>query len=202
MPNDVIAAPRDFKATTALRSACVRGAIAVSAFSLMAMPGASAMAAGNLSVSDAQLRQEETIGRQMSKEQFRRMVQSDPALLGRTDATSVNVLVKLDYDPVARYEGDLPGFAATSPSKTGKKLGENKAAVDAYSAYVATYESKVLARISDRIPDAKLHHSLRVVYGGVAMTLPANRTRDLLSIEGVVAVQPDSQEKTLPAAPQ
>jgi len=138
----------------------------------------------------------------MSKEQFRRIVQSDPALLERTDATPVNVLVKLAYDPVARYEGDVPGLAATNPRTTGKKLGENKAAVDAYTAYVSAYESRVLAQVSSKIPDAKIHQSLRTVYGGVAMTLPANRIGDLLSIEGVVAVQRDSVQKTLPAAPE
>jgi hypothetical protein len=33
---------------------------------------------------------------------------------------------------------------------------------------------------------------LRAAYGGVSMTLPANKIGDLLSIEGVVAVQRDS----------
>lgn len=126
---------------------------------------------------------------------------SDPALLGRTDATPVHVLVKLDYDPVMNYQGDIPGFAATSPQKTGVKLKQNQSAVDAYTGYVASYESKVLDRVRKRIPEVKVRQSLRTIYGGVAMTLPANRIGALLSIEGVVAVQPDSLERPLSAAP-
>ena len=34
-----------------------------------------------------------------------RIAETDPALLGRTDATPVEVLVKLDYDSVATYQG-------------------------------------------------------------------------------------------------
>ena len=50
------------------------------------------------------------------------LAQSDPTLLGRTDATPVHVVVKLDYDATASYKGDVAGLAATSPKVTGKKL--------------------------------------------------------------------------------
>ncbi len=163
---------------------------------------ATAAPAGSFELSPTQPRQGETIGLRMSKAQFKQMPKSDPALLNRTDATPVNILVKLDYDPVASYDGHVAGLAATSPSTSGKKLSDNKAAVDAYTAYVAAYESNVLARISETIPAAKAHQSLRTVYGGVSMTLPANRIGDLLSIEGVLAVQQDSRERPLPAAPK
>jgi len=120
---------------------------------------------------------------------------SDPALLGRTDSTPVQVLVKLDYDPVMNYQGDVPGLAATSPEKTGVKLAQNQAAVNAYNRYAAIYEAKVLDRVRHRIPEASVRESFRTIYGGVAMTLPANRIADLLSIDGVVAVQRDSLER-------
>ena len=107
----------------------------------------------------------------------------------------VHILVKLDYDAVANYDGDIPGLAATNPEKTGRKLKQNKDAVDAYTRYVIAYESQVLDRIKARIPTAKVRQSFRTIYGGVAMTLPANRIGDLLSIDGVVAVQQDSLEQ-------
>jgi len=89
----------------------------------------------------------------------------------------------------------VPGYAATSPKKTGKKLKQNKAAVDAYTQYAAGYEAQVLAQIASRIPAAKIGQSFRVVYGGVAITLPANKISDLLAIGGVVAVQRDNLEQ-------
>src|SRR5262245_62814281 len=50
-----------------------------------------------------------------SKTLTSRLAQTDPALLGRTDSTPVNVVVKLDYDSVATYAGSINGLAATSP---------------------------------------------------------------------------------------
>lgn len=126
---------------------------------------------------------------------------SDPALLGREDATPINVLVKLDYDPVATYDGDVAGFAATNPQRTGKPLAQNQAAVDAYTRYVSAYEAKVLARVRAAIPAASVRQSYRTAYGGVAMTLPANAIDTLLAIDGVVAVQPDTLERPLAPAP-
>ena len=57
-----------------------------------------------------------------AKSKSGRLATSDPALLGRTDATPVNVVVKLDYDAAASYKGDVAGLAATSPSVTGREL--------------------------------------------------------------------------------
>ena len=48
-----------------------------------------------------------------------RLAQTDPSLLGRTDSTRVPVLVKLDYDSVATYGGEISGYPATSPAVTG-----------------------------------------------------------------------------------
>ena len=175
---------------TALRAGLAAALVAITA------------AAGNLALTPTQPQQEDTITMNAAKSRPRLIAQSDPALLGRTDATLVAVLVRLDYDPVASYEGNVPGFAATSPQTTGKKLSQNKAAVDAYTGYVTAFESKVLARVRSKIPAAKVRQSLRTVYGGVAMTLPANRIGDLLAIEGVVAVQQDSLEHPLTRVPE
>jgi hypothetical protein len=51
-----------------------------------------------------------------------RLAQTDKSLLNRKDATKIPVMIKLDYDSVATYSGDIRGFAATSPSVTGKAL--------------------------------------------------------------------------------
>src|SRR5262249_39717142 len=65
------------------------------------------------------------------------IAQSDPSLLGRTDSTRVNIMVKYDFDATASYDGGLAGLAATSPRVTGKPLSENQGAVQAYDAFTA-----------------------------------------------------------------
>ena len=49
-----------------------------------------------------------------------RLAETDPALLGRTDAEPVEVVVKLDYDSIATYAGDVEGSrrrARPSPAR-------------------------------------------------------------------------------------
>jgi hypothetical protein len=167
----------------------------LAATTILAALLASAVTAANLAPTPIQPKQDNTIVMKGGKERPARIVPSDPALLGRTDSTLVPILVKLDYDAVTDYAGDIPGLASTNPDKTGKKFKQNKDAVDAYTRYVIAYESKVLDRIKVKVPTAKISRSLRTIYGGVAMTLPANRIDDLLSVDGVVAVRQDSLEQ-------
>ena len=131
---------------------------------------------------------------QGSKSRVGQIAQTDPDLLGRSDSAPVDVLVKLDYDSVATYEGGVQGLAATSPKKTGKKLKENQAAVDAYAAHVADVEQDIVSEIASEVSGETVRASYRVAYGGVAMQVPADQIDELLSVDGVVAVQKDSLE--------
>ena len=125
------------------------------------------------------------------------LVKSDPALLARTDAAPVNVMIKLDYDATASYAGGIAGLDATSPRVTGKKLtGKSKAEL-AYSAYAKRLETAAIAAIRKAAPTAKLGHSFRTVYGGISVRLPANTVRSLLRIDGIVAVQSDAMRQPL-----
>ena len=121
--------------------------------------------------------------------------QTDPALLGRTDSTPINVIVKYDYDSTAAYAGDVAGLAPTSPRVTGRKLHQNKAAVAAYDRYTARVSAGISARVTRAVPAATIGESFRTVYGGVAAQVPANQVADLLKVEGVTAVQQDSLEQ-------
>jgi subtilisin family serine protease len=125
-----------------------------------------------------------------------RLAQSDPALLERRDTAAVQILVKLDYDSVATYGGGVRGLAATSPSVTGRPLRggpEEKR----YRDHVTGVEDRFLTDLSKRVPNVAVGQRLRTVYGGVALTLPANRVRDVAAIGGVVAVQADEVRKPL-----
>jgi subtilisin family serine protease len=125
------------------------------------------------------------------------LAQTDPDLLGRNDATPLLVVIKLDYDAVASYTGDIAGLAATSPEATGRSLEDNKAAVDAYLDHVARFEARVRADIEAAVPAADLAGSFQVAYGGVAATVPANQIGALLEVQGVAAVQQNSLEQPL-----
>ncbi len=133
----------------------------------------------------------------VAKSESGRLAQTDPALLGRTDATPVNVMIKYDYDATASYTGGVAGLAATSPSATGKKLKDNKAAVSAYESHTANVSGKISSDILRTVPGATIHQSFQTVYGGVAATVPANSIADLLKVDGVVAVQADDLRQPL-----
>jgi len=120
------------------------------------------------------------------------LAQTDPALLGRTDTTPINVMIKYDYDATASYAGGVFGLAATSPAVTGKKLKDNRDAVKAYEDHTTKVSKGIGADIQKAVPKAKLRRSFQTVYGGVEAQVPANTVADLLKVPGVAAVQQDS----------
>ncbi|MCU1357144.1 MAG: peptidase and in kexin sedolisin [Acidimicrobiales bacterium] len=137
-------------------------------------------------------------GRQtVAKSATSRLARSDRGLLDRTDARPVPVVVKYDYDSIATYRGQAGGPRATSPSATGRPLTEQEARSGAYAQVVARREASISGAIRRAVPAARIGRSLRVVYGGVAMVVPANQAKALLKVAGVVAVQEDSLAKPL-----
>jgi len=122
------------------------------------------------------------------------LAQSDTSLVNRTDSAKVSVMVKLDYDAAASYRGDLAGLAATSPSVTGRKLTGRTSAEVRYDAYTAKRDRTFRSSLAARLPGAKVGRSVREVYGGVAVRLPANQVKSLLRLPGVAAVQTDRLE--------
>src|SRR3954451_9159872 len=86
---------------------------------------------------------------------------TDPSLLGRTDSTPVNVMIKYDFDASASYTGGVNGLKATSPRATGKALKDNAAAMAAYDAYTAGKAQKIAASILKAVPSAKIGQSFR-----------------------------------------
>ena len=116
------------------------------------------------------------------------IAKSDPALLGRTDATPVNVMIKYDYDATATYAGGIDGLAATSPAVTGVDLKDNAGAVQAYDAYTAGVSSEITADAQAAVPALTVDSTFSTAYGGVSATVPANQIGALLKVDGVVAV--------------
>ncbi len=138
------------------------------------------------------------------KSQSSLLARSDAKLLARTDAAQAPVLVKLDVDSEAAYAGGVPGYAPTSPQASGRKLAANKAAVSRYDGYLASQEAAFAKALARAVPAARITGSLRTVYGGVKVTLPANQAKNVARLKGVVAVQSDSLQKptAIPEGPQ
>ena len=127
-----------------------------------------------------------------SKSPTSRLAESDPALIARKDATRVSVVVKLDYDSVATYSGTVKGLPATSPAVTGTPLTGRTPAEVAYDRFIAGEEAAFAAALAAKLPSARLvGSSLRTVYGGVRVSLPANAIKKLVNVDGVIAVQAD-----------
>lgn len=125
-----------------------------------------------------------------------RLARTDRALLGRSDAERVPVIVKLDVDPIATYRGGVAGFDATSPAITGRRLNGSAAEL-AYERYLQQREAHFTDLLAKRVPQAKVGRHLRTVYGGIALILPANQVKELLDLDGVVAVQKDELRQPL-----
>ena len=126
-----------------------------------------------------------------------RLAQTDPTLMGVQDPAPVRVAVKLDYDAVASYRGDVEGLAPTSPSVTGEALDAETPAVEAYTEYVEEFTDDVLDAVAAEVPQADVGRSLQTVYGGFTAEVPGDQVADLLAIDGVAAVQRDELRQTL-----
>ncbi len=123
------------------------------------------------------------------------LAQSDSALLHLTGTAPTAVMVKLDYDPLATYNGYLAGLPATSPQVTGKKLDVRSPAAVAYSGHISAVEQSFLSSLHQSVPTAKVGQTYHTVYGGMALRVPANQVASLLQLPGAVAVQTDSLHK-------
>jgi subtilisin family serine protease len=103
----------------------------------------------------------------------------------------VSVLVKLDVAPVASYDGDVPGFPATSPKKTGEKLDLESPASKRYLGYIHGKQKAFEARLKRVTGAAAVVHSYDVVYGGLSVLVPPSKVAELSQMEGVTDVQRD-----------
>jgi subtilisin family serine protease len=133
----------------------------------------------------------------VTKSATSRLAKSDPEVLAATSPERVPLLVKLDYDSVATYTGGEAGLQPTSPAATNSKLNENTDAVRAYESFAASVEDNFVAGLSAAIPDATVGRKLRTVYGGVAVTVPADQAKNLVGLPGVLAVQADELNQPL-----
>lgn len=120
-----------------------------------------------------------------------RVARSDTALLAARGTAMKSVVVKLDYDAIAAYRGNLRGLAATSPEVTGQRLDVRSTAARSYGRYVDAIDAR-FRQAASQLAGVRLGRSLKIVYGGVALRLPANQITALTKLPGVAAIQRDA----------
>ena len=125
------------------------------------------------------------------------LAKSDAALVARTDSAMVSVMIKLDYDASASYSGGVEGLAATSPRVTGKQLTGKSAVETKYTNHIKSEESAFIKALKAKVPSAKIDQFFRTVYGGISARIPAKDVKNVLKIEGAVAVQEDKLNQPL-----
>lgn len=126
-----------------------------------------------------------------------KLAKSDQALLRNRSSAPVNVVVKLDYDSLAAYQGGLPGLPGTSPAVTGKSLDTRSAEARKYTGHIQDVENSFLAELAEKVPGAVVGQKIRTVYGGVALRIPGDKAAEVLKLPGAVAVQEDKQLQLL-----
>ncbi len=125
------------------------------------------------------------------------LAQTPGGLKRITSSKLIPVMIKFDYDAAASYTGTMRGYKATSPSVTDRSLRRSSAAKTRYLRYLGTRERSISSRITSAVPAAKVTGSYKIVYGGVAATVPGNSVNQLLAVPGVVAVQRDTLNQPL-----
>src|SRR5262245_50926947 len=114
--------------------------------------------------------------------------------LGGSKTGGVGIIVKLEDDPVASYRGGLAGLLATSPQVTGAaRIDRAGGAVRGYRAYLARKHAAFEAAATAAIPGARVTHRYEMIFGGVAMRVPADQVARVAQLPGVKAVYPDEQ---------
>ncbi len=104
----------------------------------------------------------------------------------------VSVIIKLDEDPVASYEGGVAGFAATSPKATGdEKLDINSTAVQRYEGHLDDNHDKFAGDLARAIPGSVVTQTYSLIIGGVAAMVPRSQVENIASVSGVQAVYLD-----------
>ncbi len=177
----------------AIRRACVMTGSVILAMSALAGP-AHAATPDPTDLSATALAADSSY--QAPKSTSGQLAESDQTLLRRTDSADVDVMVKLDYDAAASYDGSIAGLPATSPTVTGEELTGGSSAEQTYDAYTDKLDAQFRSRLAAELPAAVAGASLSTVYGGVAVRLPADQAKDLLDLPGVAAVQADVRQQS------
>ena len=104
----------------------------------------------------------------------------------------VSVIVKLEDVSLAAYRGGIEGLTATNREAIGAvKLDLKSGASKSYLSYLDGKINALEAAIVGSVPGSVLVHKYPVVFGGIALRVPADKVDAISKIPGVKAVYPD-----------
>jgi subtilisin family serine protease len=116
----------------------------------------------------------------------------------------VSVIIELEVEPVATYEGGVPGYAATNPRARGlTKLDTRRPEVRNYRAFVQRELDTFEAAVDRVLPGVEVVGELDLVVGGVTAVVPEDAIDDIAALPGVAAVYEDELlQLTTDASPE
>lgn len=94
-------------------------------------------------------------------------------------------IVQMINNPVVAYTGDVPGYKATKPAK-GQKIDPNGRDVVKYAGYLKNKHDEALKKAGGQ----KLYDYV-FTYNGFAARMSVEQANKLLSVDGVLVVNPD-----------
>jgi subtilisin family serine protease len=101
-------------------------------------------------------------------------------------------LVQLKDAPVATYDGDIKGLAATKPAK-GKRLKATSTTAKAYRSHLNSQHSTVLKKVG--VTSKQTGATLTTAFNGFIATLTPAQADQMRATSGVTAIYADRQVK-------
>src|SRR2546425_7442358 len=114
---------------------------------------------------------------------------SDLPYTSDTGDVSGYAFVILQDQPLASYDGHIPGYARTMPNP-GQKLDLTSPAAQAYSSYLANQRGLAKGWLNNNARETRVVSEYSVVLNGLGVQLNGHSMNDLQRVSGAAAVAP------------
>lgn len=110
----------------------------------------------------------------------------------RTKDGKVGIIVLLNNEPLATYQGGVENLRATMPAITGtEKLDVNSTDSKLYLDYLEKVQKDFTVELADVAPSAKVEYSFKVAMNALSLKIDEKELPSLLKMNQVVQVYPD-----------
>ncbi|WP_298442284.1 S8 family serine peptidase [uncultured Ferrimonas sp.] len=99
-------------------------------------------------------------------------------------------IVQLADQPLATYQGNVPGFAATAASGSDKIQLQSPAAAS-YRQHLIGLQKQFQSDLRQRLPNAKVERNFQTVFNGMSIHAPGVSMAQIAAMPGVAAVYPE-----------
>jgi minor extracellular serine protease Vpr len=115
---------------------------------------------------------------------------SDAGASSPTGVLSGYAIIMLKDQPLASYDGHIPGYAKTMPVP-GHKLDLNSAASQSYSSYLTNQHGLAKGWLQNKASEIQIVDEYSVVINAIAVNLNGHDQNDLRNVPGASWVVPD-----------